>query len=130
VDVTCVGWNKQVPHILASSSSNGYTVIWDLKNKREAMALINPTSKQICVAVAWNPDLPTQIITASEDDQDPSLHVWDVRNARAPERTLTGGHTRGVLALSWSTFDSNLLLSSGKVTIAATFLFFFFLFSF
>lgn len=113
-DVTCVGWNKQVPHILASSSSNGYTVIWDLKNKKEAMALINPSSRQICVALAWNPDMPTQIITASEDDQDPSLQVWDVRNARAPERVLTGGHTRGVLSLSWSQHDSGLLLSGGK----------------
>ena len=60
----------------------GYTVIWDLKNKREIMSLVSPNIKQMCAAVAWNPDIATQIITSSEDDLDPSLLVWDLRNAR------------------------------------------------
>jgi len=46
------------------------------------MTLVNPTNKQMCTCIAWNPELPTQIITSSEDDNDPSLLVWDVRNAR------------------------------------------------
>jgi len=64
------------------SFSLGATVIWDLKNKKEAMTLTNPNNKQVVTSIAWNPDLPTQIITASEDDNQPSLLVWDVRNAR------------------------------------------------
>ena len=39
--------------------------------------------------------------------------VWDLRNARAPERILTG-HEKGVLSLSWCKQDPDLLLSCGK----------------
>jgi protein transport protein SEC31 len=46
------------------------------------MSLISPNIKQMCAAIAWNPDVATQIITSSEDDLDPSLLVWDLRNAR------------------------------------------------
>ena len=28
-----IPWNQQVQHVLASSSSTGYTIIWDLHNK-------------------------------------------------------------------------------------------------
>ncbi|KAF4616865.1 hypothetical protein D9613_008912 [Agrocybe pediades] len=39
--------------------------------------------------------------------------VWDLRNARAPEKILTG-HEKGVLSLSWCKQDADLLLSCGK----------------
>jgi protein transport protein SEC31 len=39
--------------------------------------------------------------------------VWDLRNARAPEKVLTG-HEKGVLSLSWCKQDADLLLSCGK----------------
>ena len=39
--------------------------------------------------------------------------LWDLRNARAPEKILTG-HDKGVLSLSWCKKDPDLLLSSGK----------------
>ena len=29
-----IPWNRQVQHVLASSSSTGYTIVWDLRNKR------------------------------------------------------------------------------------------------
>jgi protein transport protein SEC31 len=38
-DITSLAWNKQVPHILSTASSSGYTVVWDLRNKREVVAL-------------------------------------------------------------------------------------------
>ena len=43
----------------------------------------------------------------------PIIMVWDLRNARAPERILTG-HEKGVLSLSWCKQDPDLLLSCGK----------------
>lgn len=39
--------------------------------------------------------------------------LWDLRNARASEKILTG-HERGVLSLSWCMRDPGLLLSCGK----------------
>ena len=38
-EITSLAWNRQVQHVLASSSSTGYTVVWDLRNKREVVAL-------------------------------------------------------------------------------------------
>ena len=32
--VTCVGWNKKVPQILASSNEVGETTVWDLRQKK------------------------------------------------------------------------------------------------
>lgn len=66
----------------------------------------------------------TQLVTASDDDQNPIIYMWDLRNSRAPEKPLLGaalskflifaGHNKGVLSLSWSLQDSELLLSCGK----------------
>lgn len=37
--MTAVSWNNNVPYILAGASSTGYTVVWDLRGKREVVAL-------------------------------------------------------------------------------------------
>jgi len=119
--VTCVAWNKKVAHILASAFGNGTCVIWDLKNKRPVLTFADPNRRQTrWRAVAWNPEEPTQIISASDDDSCPVLSVWDLRNTYAPSRYLEG-HQRGIWAISWSTFDSNLLLSCGLTLILVLF---------
>ncbi|KAG0051196.1 protein transport protein S31 [Gryganskiella cystojenkinii] len=127
-DITCVAWNNHVQHILATSSTTGYTVVWDLKSKREVLTLSYPGAsvggmgsmgnlgqggRRGITAIAWNPDVATQIITATEDDNNPVILVWDLRYAHAPEKTLSG-HTKGILSLSWCQQDSELLLSAGK----------------
>jgi protein transport protein SEC31 len=38
-DITSIEWNRQVPYILAGASSTGYCVVWDLRGKREVVAL-------------------------------------------------------------------------------------------
>lgn len=112
-DVTDLAWNCQVPHILATSSNNGYTIIWDLKNRKEAIQLCLPGGRKSVSSIAWNPDNPTHILTASDDDSSPVIYSWDLRNAHAPNMTLSG-HTKGILSMSWCPKDSELLLSSGK----------------
>lgn len=56
-DVIYLAWNKQVPHILASSSTNGSVVIWDLRSRREIIDLQNPNGKKNITSIAWNPDV-------------------------------------------------------------------------
>eukprot|EP01116_Phalansterium_solitarium_P012749 TRINITY_DN2929_c0_g1_i8.p1 TRINITY_DN2929_c0_g1~~TRINITY_DN2929_c0_g1_i8.p1 ORF type:complete len:1128 (+),score=373.01 TRINITY_DN2929_c0_g1_i8:203-3586(+) len=111
--ITCVSWNRKVQHILASSSLSGVTVVWDLKNKRAILNLAEPTRKLRCRSIAWHPDEATQIVTSSEDDSAPILQLWDLRNTYSPVSTLEG-HTRGVFSVSWSSKDTDLLLSCGK----------------
>ncbi|KAK0544963.1 protein transport protein S31 [Tilletia horrida] len=139
-DVTSLAWNNQVPHILATSSNTGYIVVWDLKKRSEFVsfsysggaataapggplggggpngagsAALASGGRRGMSAICWHPDNATRLVTASEDDSSPIVMVWDLRNARAPEKIMTG-HDRGILSLSWCRQDSDLLASTGK----------------
>ncbi|KAI9476117.1 MAG: hypothetical protein EXX96DRAFT_575849 [Benjaminiella poitrasii] len=118
-DITSVGWNGQVQHILATSSATGHTVVWDLRNRKEVMTLSAPNmgginaSRRSISSVVWHPDVATQLVTASEDDSNPVVTLWDLRHAHSPEKVLAG-HTKGVMGVSWCRQDSDLLMSCGK----------------
>jgi protein transport protein SEC31 len=64
-EVSALAWNNQVPHVLATSSGTGYTVVWDLRGKREVVALAygggasGPqagSGRRGMSDVAWHPD--------------------------------------------------------------------------
>jgi protein transport protein SEC31 len=112
-EVTYLAWNCKVQHILASTSSQGTTVVWDLKRQKQVISFIDPNGSQRCSALAWNPEVATQLITASDDDRSPTLQVWDLRNSISPAYKFSG-HSKGVLAMAWSTVDTSLLLTCGK----------------
>eukprot|EP00166_Cyanidium_caldarium_P004105 ctg_4191.g449 len=111
--ISAVAWNRRVQHILASGAGNGNAVVWDLKQKRPVISFSDPVARTRVSALAWHPEVATQIMVASDDDRSTSLKMWDLRNAHAPYRELHG-HQRGVLALSWCPQDSAFLLSSGR----------------
>jgi protein transport protein SEC31 len=110
-DLECLAWNRKVPHILATGSVGGFVTVWDLKTKKASLNLNN--NRRAVGAIAWDPNNATKLLTATPDDSNPAILLWDLRNSNAPERTLQG-HEQGVLSLSWCKQDSNLLLSSGK----------------
>ncbi|KAL2920129.1 protein transport protein S31 [Polyrhizophydium stewartii] len=112
-DITSLSWNRQVPHILATASNNGYTVVWDLRNRKEIVKLAYPGGRKPITAIAWHPDMAMEMITAADDDQNPMLLMWNLRFASAPSRTFAG-HSRGILSAAWCPKDSDLLLSTGK----------------
>lgn len=118
-NISSVAWNCQVPHILSTASTNGYTVVWDLRNKKEVMTLAQGSHSSLTggrgsiSSISWHPNVAFQIVTASDDDQNPIISLWDLRHAHSPEKILTG-HTMGVLDVSWCRQDSDLLISSGK----------------
>ena len=43
--ITSISWNRQVPHILASASSNGVIVVWDLKQSKSLFKFTEPQSQ-------------------------------------------------------------------------------------
>ncbi|KAI9244807.1 WD40-repeat-containing domain protein [Sporodiniella umbellata] len=106
--VHAVAWNGQVQHILASASNNGYTVIWDLRSKKEILTL--PKNPQAVRAMAWHPFSGTQIMIASEDA---TISLWDLRHTQVAENTLKG-HSGAVVDIAWCRQDPNFLLSAGK----------------
>ncbi|CEF99808.1 Helicase, C-terminal [Ostreococcus tauri] len=112
-EVSFLQWNHKVQHILASSSLNGSTVVWDLKRQRPVISFTDPNSRRRCSAMQWNPEVATQLIVASDDDRSCTLQVWDLRNSISPAREFVA-HSKGVLAMAWNLQDPALLLTCGK----------------
>ncbi|KAK6504744.1 protein transport protein S31 [Arthrobotrys musiformis] len=111
-EFSSVDWNKKISHILLSGGKNGLVTVWDVKQKKESLTLSHLGRKEVS-AVAWHPENATKLLTALPDDSNPVVMLWDLRNANAPEKILTG-HDQGVLSLDWCKHDPNILLSSGK----------------
>jgi WD40 repeat protein len=61
----------------------------------------------------WNPTSPINLITTIDEDSNPVVHLWDLKNYLAPVETLRA-HTAGVLSASFSPHDHDLLISSGR----------------
>lgn len=112
-EVLSCAWNQKVPHILASCSNQGTTVVWDLKQRKEVISFKDPASRARVSDVAWNPEKPTQLVVSYDDDRQPSLQMWDLRNVKYPFKE-TSGHSKGILGVSWNPTDPNLLMSCGK----------------
>ncbi|XP_075277299.1 protein transport protein Sec31A isoform X15 [Opisthocomus hoazin] len=112
-DISCMAWNRQVQHILASASPSGRATVWDLRKNEPIIKVSDHNNRMHCSGLAWHPDVATQMVLASEDDRLPVIQMWDLRFASSPLRVLES-HTRGVLAVAWSMADSELLLSCGK----------------
>ncbi|ETB57173.1 hypothetical protein YYC_04992 [Plasmodium yoelii 17X] len=111
--ITCLNWNKKVSHILATSSNNGNTIIWDLKIKKSAVSFRDPHSRTKTSSLCWLENQPTQILISYDDDKNPCLQLWDLRNSNYPIKEIIG-HSKGINNICFSNIDSNLLLSSGK----------------
>ncbi|XP_070706326.1 protein transport protein Sec31A [Pempheris klunzingeri] len=112
-DISCVSWNRQVQHILASASPSGRASVWDLRKNDLIIKVSDHSNRMHCSGLAWNPEVATQLVLASEDDRMPVIQMWDLRFATSPLKILES-HTRGVLAIAWSLADPELLLSCGK----------------
>jgi protein transport protein SEC31 len=63
-DISSVAWNCQVQHILSTASTNGYTVVWDLRNKKEVMTLAHSgqsammgSGRGSISSIAWHPNI-------------------------------------------------------------------------
>jgi protein transport protein SEC31 len=111
-DFDAVGWNKKVAHILVTGSSGGFATVWDARAKKESLTLNNLGRKPVS-AIAWYPEQSTKLATATSNDQEPLILLWDLRNSNAPEQTLRG-HEQGILSLAWNEQDPKLLVSCGK----------------
>ncbi|XP_078386799.1 protein transport protein Sec31A isoform X1 [Cetorhinus maximus] len=112
-DISCVAWNRQVQHILASAHPSGRAVVWDLRKNEPIIKVSDHSNRMRCSGMAWNPEVATQLVLASEDDRMPVLQIWDLRFATSPLKVLEN-HTRGILSISWCQADAELLLSSAK----------------
>ncbi|XP_070326130.1 protein transport protein Sec31B isoform X11 [Odocoileus virginianus] len=112
-DVKALSWNRQVQHILSSAHPSGKAVVWDLRKNEPVIKVSDHSNRMHCSGLAWHPDVATQLVLCSEDDRLPVIQLWDLRFASSPLKVLES-HSRGILSVSWSQADAELLLSSAK----------------
>jgi protein transport protein SEC31 len=109
--IMSLAWNTQVPHILASAAADGTVTVWDINNRKAWCELRAEISGQPISAVAWNPKAGLQLLTASADDRNPVIKVWDLRTSTSMPLATLSGHLQGVLCMAWCPHDEHLLLS-------------------
>ncbi|XP_012579356.1 PREDICTED: protein transport protein Sec31B isoform X2 [Condylura cristata] len=112
-DIKALSWNRQVQHILSSAHPSGKAVVWDLRKNEPIIKVSDHSRRMHCSDLAWHPDIATQLVLCSEDDRLPVIQLWDLRFASSPLKVLEG-HSRGILSVSWSQADAELLLSCAK----------------
>ena len=112
-DVSALGWNSQVMHILATAALNGTCTVWDLREKKPWCELRDSKGAGF-TSLAWNPKQGLHLLTATDDDHRPVLRLWDLRSSTTNPLAEFSGHTSGVFSVSWCPTDNMLLLSCGK----------------
>ncbi|XP_032738174.1 protein transport protein Sec31B isoform X5 [Lontra canadensis] len=112
-DIKALAWNRQVQHILSSAHPSGKAVVWDLRKNEPIIKVSDHSNRMHSSGLAWHPDIATQLVLCSEDDRFPVIQLWDLRFASSPLKVLES-HSRGILSISWSQADAELLLSSAK----------------
>ncbi|KAM6184758.1 LOW QUALITY PROTEIN: protein transport protein Sec31B [Rhynchocyon petersi] len=112
-DIRALSWNRQVQHILSSAHPSGKAVVWDLRKNEPIIKVSDHSNRMNCSGLAWHPDVATQLVLCSEDDRLPVIQLWDLRFASSPLVVLES-HSRGILSVSWSQADAELLLSGSK----------------
>lgn len=113
-EITKIAWNTQVPHIVAASSADGSITIYDTKQKKEWCEIRAESNGMPVTDIAWNPTEGLHIITASGDDRNPVLKLWDLRGSTSIPLATLQGHNQGILSIAWCPHDAGLLLSCGK----------------
>ncbi|CAD7968388.1 unnamed protein product [Amoebophrya sp. A120] len=113
-EIVDLAWNRKVPNIISSTSSNGVNVIWDLKTRGTCAEIVDPSHRQHIANVQWSPDCATQLIVAYDDDRLPGFQIWDLRQPSYPFREVNFGHVKGITKIAWNDTDPDLLLSTGR----------------
>lgn len=113
-EITAVAWNTQVAHILASSSADGSVAVWDLNSRSAWCELRAESTGQAVADMSWNPTVGLHLLTATADDRNPVIKVWDLGASTSMPLTTLQGHEAGLLRTSWCPHDDTLLLTCAK----------------
>jgi protein transport protein SEC31 len=107
VEVTKIAWNTQVEHIVAVAHADGLVEVWDLKQLKQWCQLRSPDAVS---DIQWNPSEGLHLVTASLDDRNPIIKLWDLRASTSMPLASLRGHSQGILCLDWCPHDDTLMV--------------------
>ena len=114
-EITAIAWNSQVAHIVATAAADGSVSVWDLKGHK-AWCELRAEAGQAVSDLVWNPKQGLHLLTASADDRNPVIKVWDLAASTSMPVQQMAGHQGGILQVSWCPHDDSLLLTTSKDT--------------
>ncbi|KAL7579856.1 hypothetical protein ACA910_004868 [Epithemia clementina (nom. ined.)] len=114
-EITAIAWNSQVAHIVATAAADGSVTVWDLKGHK-AWCELRAEAGQAVADLVWNPKQGLHLLTASADDRNPVIKVWDLAASTSMPVQQMSGHQGGILQISWCPHDDTLLLTTSKDT--------------
>jgi protein transport protein SEC31 len=113
-EITAVAWNTSVAHIVATAAGDGTVTVWDVKAEKAWCEIRAEHAGQAVADLAWNPAQGLHLLTASADDRNPLLKVWDLGASTSVPLATLAGHSAGLFRAAWCPHDDSLLLSVGK----------------
>ena len=111
--VSSVSWNRHVPYILASSSQNGLTVVWDLRNKNPIFNISEADKGNRSLIASWNPEISCQLAVIYDNDKYPEVQIWDLRHPQGPMASLPS-RSKGLHKMDWYSRDPSLIMTAGR----------------
>lgn len=121
-DFCSLNFNERVNHILASSTTTGYTYIYDMKKQELYLtifdqSLINEEEQAregpVNTSVLWYND-GAQIVIAYDDPEYNYLTQYHMKQPKAPSAMYQNGHTTSIIDMVKNSHDNNFLLSLGR----------------
>ncbi|EAX94282.1 hypothetical protein TVAG_057830 [Trichomonas vaginalis G3] len=114
-DITGACWhqNKNCFSIFAVCDSTGLSTIWDIRVGRSTHTFADSQFKFPLSDIIFSPTNMAQLATASSDQRNSVVLIWDLRSLGAPLKRLHG-HSNGVSKLEWPAADDRILLSAGR----------------
>lgn len=113
-EITAVAWNTAVAHIVATAQGDGSVTVWDCNTGQPWCEIRAEHAGQAVTDVAWNPAQGLHLMTASGDDRNPVLKVWDLGASTSVPLGTLAGHSAGIFAVAWCPHDDSLLLTVAK----------------
>ncbi|CAK9113493.1 Protein transport protein SEC31 [Durusdinium trenchii] len=112
-EVRSVSWNTEVVHVLATAGLDATCTVWSLKAKKPWAEIRDPNGAGFS-AISWSPAQGLHLLTASNDDRDPVLRLWDVRSSTTNPLCEYRGHTGGIFSVAWCPSDPTFVVSCAK----------------
>ncbi len=109
-----IDWNTLDKGKLLSGADDNNILIWDIEGTTRNGSHIEPILKfdaheSVVEDVAWHPKNQHWFGSVSDDRK---LRIWDTRHTSKESVSIVEAHTEEILALHFSPFDENLLITS------------------
>eukprot|EP00088_Acartia_fossae_P050994 TRINITY_DN5725_c0_g1_i10.p1 TRINITY_DN5725_c0_g1~~TRINITY_DN5725_c0_g1_i10.p1 ORF type:complete len:1003 (-),score=271.71 TRINITY_DN5725_c0_g1_i10:834-3842(-) len=105
--ISDLAWHTHSREILATSSTDAYIYLWDLRDPRRPKLALQAVAG--AAKVKWNKVSGKYLATAHEGE----VKLWDTRTSKSPVQYINA-HLSRIYDMDWSPDDENHLVTTGQ----------------